>query len=149
MRKILIILFSTSLTSCYFGANESGGKITKNFHLIGWDEKDWQIVYNATDNDIYNPEKIIIRHDVFAVGHNDDFIIAKQHPCENTESHLIDFDSLRANKNITNFYIIEILNGNNNYQIHKYKNELEFKKGRIELRVSKDLEYKFYDKELE
>ena len=147
MRKILILLFLTSFTSCYFGANESGGKITNNFHLIGWDNEDWQIVYSETNNDIYNPEKIIIQHDVFAVGHNDNFIIVKQHPCENTEPHLIDFDSLRVNKNITNFYIIDIQN--NHYQIHKYKNELKFKKGRIELGVPKDLEYKFYDKDLE
>lgn len=150
MKKILIIIFITSLTSCYFGANESGGKITQNFHLIGWDEKDWQIVYSKTNKDIYNPEKIIIQHDVFAVGHNDNFIIAKQHPCRNTEPHLIDFDSLSANKIITNYYIIDIHNKNSNkYQIHQYKNELEFKKGRIALGVPKDLNYKFYDKDLE
>lgn len=146
MKKILTLLFITSLTSCYFGSNESGKKITKNFYLIGWDENDWQIVHSL-NNEINKPEKIIIKHDVFAVGHNKDFIIVKQHPCENSEPHLIDFESLEANKNITNYYIIEILE--NSYQIHNYVNLNEFKKGRLELGVPDNLDYNVYDKTLE
>ena len=146
MRKIIILIIITSFTSCYFGANESGGKIIKNFYLIGWDEKDWQIVHSL-NNEIYEPEKIIIQHDVFAVGHNKDFIIAKQHPCQDSELHIIDFDSLKVNKSITNYYIIEI--HKNSYQLHNYVNLNEFKKGKLKLGVPENLDYKFYDKTLE
>lgn len=147
MKKLFALLLLISFTSCYFGANESGGKITSNFYLIGWDEKDWQIVHSL-DSEIYKPEKIIIGHDVFAVGHNKDFIIAKQHPCEGLEPHLIDLDSLKPNKTITNYYIIEVLKGEK-YRLHKFNSEKEFKKNRVVLGVPKDLTYKFYDKELE
>lgn len=148
MRKLSLLLILMTFISCYFGANESGGKITDDFYLIGWDEKDWQIVYSL-DNKIYDPEKIIIQHDVFAVGHNKDFIIAKQHPCADNSPHLIDFDSLKPNKNITNHYIIKISKGENNYQIHKFGNEKDFINGKKSLGVPKTLEFKFYDEKLE
>ncbi|MEL0456806.1 hypothetical protein WJN01_11235 [Flavobacteriaceae bacterium SZ-1-7] len=148
MKKTSLILVLMTLTSCYFSTNESGGKIIDNFYLIGWDERDWQIVYSL-NNKIYEPEKIIIQHDVFAVGHEKDFIIAKQHPCANTSPHLVDFDSLKPNIKITNYYIIKIMQGENNYQLHKYKNEKDFIKGRMNLGVPENLEYKFYDEKLE
>ncbi|OMP32854.1 DUF3997 domain-containing protein [Mangrovimonas sp. DI 80] len=149
MRKITSqLLILITLTSCYFGANESGVHIIDDFYLIGWDQKDWQIVYSL-DNKIYDPEKIIVQHDVFAVGNNKDFIIAKQHPCENTSPHLIDFDNPKPNKTVTNYYIIKIMKGDNNYQIHKFKNENDFRKGKINLGVPNNLEYTFYDEKLE
>ncbi|WP_053991556.1 DUF3997 domain-containing protein [Mangrovimonas sp. TPBH4] len=148
MRKIVsLFLILITLTSCYFGANESGGKITDDFYLIGWDQRDWHIVYSLNDK-IYEPEKIIVQHDVFAIGNNKDFIIAKQHPCANTLPHLIDFDSLKPNKTVTNYYIIKIMEGNNNYELHKFGNENDFIKGRTNLGVPENLGYRFIDKNL-
>ncbi len=136
------------LTGCYFGANESGGRIIDNFHLIGWDERDWQIVYSE-DNKIYHPEKIIIGHDVFAVGNNDDFIIVKQHPCDNPVPHLADFDTLRPDKEVTNYYIIDIRHGSQSYKLHKFADQEEFDEERRKLGVPMELTYKFYDAKLD
>ena len=136
------------MTSCYFGANESGERIIRDFYLIGWDEKDWQIVYSE-DNNYHDERKIIIRHDVFAVGHNDNFIIVKQHPCSNSERHLVDYDSHRPNKEVTNYYIIDIRKNVNPYALHKFPNEKTFEEGRRLLGVEDDLTYKFYDSKLE
>lgn len=67
------------MANCYFGANESGGHITKDFYLVGWDETDWKVIRSK---DGYNafPKNPLIDHSVFAVGNNNDFIIIKQHP---------------------------------------------------------------------
>ena len=107
MKKIFGILLCFYLTSCFFGANESSKKIIKDFYLVAWDERDW-IAYSKDDSSIFDIEKIIISHDVIAVGNNDDFIIGKQHPCENKEKHFMDFDSLKPNKAIINYFIIEL-----------------------------------------
>lgn len=144
--KIYGLIFCIFLTSCYFGANESKVQIIKNFYLVSWDERDW-IAYNTDDKSIYVDEKIVIGHDVFAIGNNDDFIIVKQHPCENKELHFMDYDSLKPNKAITNYYIIDIRA--KNYKIHCFYNSLDFNKGRSRLGVPNSLRYKFYDNVIE
>jgi len=128
--------------------NESGAKIAKNFYLIGWDQQYWQIVYSLDDK-VHNPEKVIIRHDVFAVGHNKDFIIAKQHPCEDIKPHLLDLDSLKPNKDVTKYYIIDIRNEDDTYSLHMFHDYEMYMELRKSLGVPEDLTYKFYDKELE
>lgn len=142
------MLFLICLSSCYFGANESGGHIIQDFYLIGWDERDWQIVYSP-NGEIYDPEKIIIRHDVFAVGHNDDFIVAKQHPCQSVEPHLVHTDTLKPDKEITNYYIIDIRKGEDAYQVYQFNNEGAYNDKRITLGVPKDLTFTFNDEKLE
>jgi hypothetical protein len=146
IKKIFGLLFCVFLTGCYFGANESKQQIIKDFYLVSWDERDW-IAYSADDKSIYVDEKIVIGHDVFAVGNNDDFIIVKQHPCENKELHFMDYDSLKPNKAITNYYIIDTRT--ENYKIHRFNNALDFNEGRTRLGIPKSLPYKFYDKLIE
>jgi hypothetical protein len=148
MKNVRSILLLVCFSSCYFGANESGGHIIQDFYLIGWDERDWQIVYSA-NGEIYDPEKVIIRHDVFAVGHNDNFIVAKQHPCQNVEPHLMHRDTLKPDKAITNYYIIDIGKGNEAYQLYQFNDEQAYNDKRIALGVPKDLTFTFNDEKLE
>lgn len=145
--KIFFSLMPCScLTSCYFGANESGSKIMKDFYLVGWDDRDW-IAYSSEDVDIYATEKIIIGHDVFAVGNNEDFIIVKQHPCENKDLHFMDFDSLKPNISITNYFIIDTRN--DGYKLHQFDNEKDFNTAKTQFGIPKSLTYKFNDNKIE
>ena len=146
MKKILGLFISLFLTSCYFGANESDSEITKGFYLAKWDDNTW-IAYSKTGDSIFEPKKIIIGHNVFAVGNNDDFIIGKQHPCENKEAHFTDYDSLRPNRKITNFFIIDARNHTS--KIHLFNKEKDFNIEKARLGVPQSLAYKFYAKELE
>ena len=144
--KVLFGLFICfCLSGCYFGANESGGEIINHFYLARWDENTW-IAYSKNDDSIYEPNKIVIGHNVFAVGNNDDFIIVKQHPCENEDMHFMDYDSLQPNRAITNYFIIDT---RNNYKLHSFDNERDFNNQRIIFGIPKSLPYQFYDKELE
>jgi len=146
MKKLFGLLLIFCLTSCYFGANESESKIMKDFYLASWDKTTW-IAYSKDSDSILEPKKIIICHDVFAVGNNNDFIIAKQHPCENADRHYMDYDSFKPNKVITNYYIIDTRN--DRYKLHCYDNERDFNEERIRFGIPKSMSFKFYDKELE
>lgn len=120
--------------------------IMKDFYLVGWDERDW-IAYSTSDDSIYETEKIIIGHDVFAVGNNNDFIIVKQHPCENKDSHFMDYGSLKPNKAVIHYSIIDTRD--DGYKLHRFDNEKDFDNGRSRLGVPKSLIYKFKDNEIE
>lgn len=148
MKKIIPILILITLTSCYFGANEYSGKITRDFYVIAWDEKFWQISRSNNSSE-FDTENIIIRHDVYGIGHNENFIIAVQHPCENESPHITDYyDDFTVNKEITYYYIIELLK-NDTYRINKFDSKAKYLKARDELGVPKDLEYKFYKEAFE
>ena len=142
MRKALLFATLLTFSGCYFGMNEDSGKIVRDFYLISWDGKFHQISRSKNSSE-FNSENIIIRHDVFAVGHNKNFIIAAQHPCENRKHHLTDYSSeYTVNKEITNYYIIELLNGDD-YVVNMFDNLAEYQQGRIDLKVPKDLKYLF------
>jgi len=71
------------LTNC--GINDSYNKITKDFYFTCWDEH-CKIVLSKDDNPSFF-SGVIIEQSVFALGHNSDFIIAKQHPHKDKEIH--------------------------------------------------------------
>ncbi|MBK8352720.1 MAG: DUF3997 domain-containing protein [Saprospirales bacterium] len=146
MKKIFGILVCLFFDSCYFGANESAGEIIKGFYLAHWDENTW-IAHSLDGDSIYELKNIIISHNVFAVGNNDDFIVGKQHPCENKETHFMDFDSVKPNRKITNFFIIDTRN--ETYKIHQFDKEVHFDNEKKRLGIPDSLPYKFYSKELE
>lgn len=58
--------------------------LTKNFNLSWWAEPKYQSIYEKSDPHEYGGS-VIIPETVFAVGFNDDFIIAKQHPNKEEE----------------------------------------------------------------
>ena len=122
--KLSITLFLCFfLTSCYFGSNESGREIINDCYLARWDNDTW-ISYSKDGDAIWDADNIIVGHNIFAVGDNDDFIIAKQHPCKNTLPHIQDYDSLSPDRNVTNYYIIDTRN--DSYVVHRYNNKKDF-----------------------
>lgn len=146
MKKIFGLLFCIYLTSCLFGANGSSKKIMKEFYLASWDEKDW-IVYSKDGKDIFEDRNIVIGHDIFAIGDNDDFIIGKQYPCENKHKHYMDFDSLKPNRSIINYFIIDTRN--DSYKLKNFDNEIDFYNERAKLGIPENLNYKFIDMRIE
>lgn len=146
MKKLTILLLCLFLTSCYFGQNESSDEIIKNFHLARWDENTW-ISYTEDNDSIFEDEKIVVGHNVFAIGNNENFIIGKQHPCENKNKHFIDYDSLKPNRKVINYFIID--NRNDTYKLYNFSTEKDFNIEKTRLGIPKSLPYQFYDKNLE
>lgn len=86
MKKLLFLGLSLSLlTGCFFGDEPTSyTKLTKDFWLYWWgDSTDQNIVLNTSKNP--NGGLGVVGHTVFAVGYNDNFIIAKQHPDKQEE----------------------------------------------------------------
>ena len=100
-RKIttLLLLILATLTSCFGLFDSRSERITEDYILIWIDLQESQCVIREWDS--YSGETIIPEY-VFAVGHNDDYIIAKQHPTAGFEG------SYKINDKITNYYIIDI-----------------------------------------
>jgi len=148
MKMRIGFFLSFCISSCYFGANDSGVEIMNDFYLARWDENAW-ISYSKDRDDIWNPQNIIIGHNVFAVGNNDDFIIAKQHPCKKKHAHFQDLsdDSTKPDRTITRYLIIDTRN--DSYIIHSYNTESEFDRAKMKFEIDKKLPYKFYAKEIE
>lgn len=119
----LILIGILTLNSCWNNPSESD-LIIGNYY-VGWND----LVANRAI--VEKPEKDspyssgVISDYVFAVGHNSDFIIAKQHPYLNDLT-------------VTKYFIIDLKkrkSGNNNSVIGPLKKE-EFDKKRIELNIS-------------
>ena len=93
MKRVLFIVVSVLiLTSCYFGDNPmEQNRITGCFWLDWFDNPiDQKIVYSPTED--LNGGSIVVEKTVFAIGSNDNFIIAKQHPdkAQEVEERLYD-----------------------------------------------------------
>ena len=143
MRIYSTIILCFLLTSCYFGANESGYEIINDFYLVKWDNDTW-ISHSKDGDNIWNKENIIVSHNVFAINVVDDFIIIKQHPCENTLSHGQDFDDKEPNKAVINYFIIDSKNQTN--KVNLYTNKRDFDNAKAKFKIPKNLPYKFYTK---
>jgi len=87
----ILIFFMTLMTSCGLFESTSDtivGKFTVSFV----DDITWRSV--CLDNGI------LVEPYVFAVGHNEKFIVAKQHPCARTE--------FKVNTSVTKYFIIDM-----------------------------------------
>jgi len=102
LKHILIILFlSFGLTSC-FGLFDGGSdKITDKYRVLWIDLKQNQGISEEIDNSSGSYIEIIPCY-VFAVGHNKNFIVAKQHPASGFES------GYQINTKITNYYLVNL-----------------------------------------
>lgn len=86
MKKLILIgLSALLLTGCFYG-NEanSNHKLTKDFWLNWWGDSTDQNILLSEDSDGHSGIGVI-EQTVFAVGYNDNFIIAKQHPDKEEE----------------------------------------------------------------
>lgn len=99
MKKYLVIgLIGLLLTGCFWGDEPTSyRKLTKDFWLNWWaDSTDQHILLSTSDNG--NGGSFVVKQTVFAVGYNDNFIIAKQHPDkeEEIQARLFNRDSIEG-----------------------------------------------------
>ncbi len=93
--QFMFLLASTLLVCSCRGLFEDK-EVAGNFHIVALGSKyDMSLGYEINDGGFIN----IIPHVVFAVGYNEKYIIAKQHPLD-----------IKAglNKKVTNYYIIPV-----------------------------------------
>ena len=125
----LSIFFVGVITSCWYQGLAYKEQIQDYYYLIATDdEKYMSIAYNDYGGSAYLN---IIPSTVFAVGYNENFIIAKRHPSQFSEP---------INKNITNYYIIPIKNNPNNNAIGPLSLE-QFYEKRKELNVPDSVKF--------
>lgn len=129
---ILIVLFNISC----FGLFDNGSDhIVGDFYTV-WIDEHSNRTLSIKDTDTSFPT--VISEYVFSVGHNDNFIIAKQHPKPDRFAENI-------NVKITNYYIVDINNSDKFVQkIYGPFDEKTFNKKLKELNVGKiefDLNY--------
>ena len=146
MKNLIGGCLSFILTSCYFGMNEAGEEIVNNCYLVRWDSDTW-ISYSKSGDGIWDTENMIVGHNVFTLGDYDDFIFGMQHPCENKLPHVQDYDSLRPDRNVTNYFIID--SREDSCIVHIYHNEITFNDARTLFGIPSNLPYKFYASEID
>ena len=105
MKKLILIgLSALFIAGCFWGGDEATSytKLTKDFWLNWWADSTDQHILLSFDNK-GNGGTPIIKQTVFAVGFNDNFIIAKQHPdkVEEIQARLFNRDS------VTGDYLLE------------------------------------------
>jgi hypothetical protein len=125
----LCIIFLAGVATCryWYRAFAYEEQIQDYYYLIAVDdEKYMDISYNNGGGTFS-----VIPSTVFAVGYNENFIIAKQHPCYFAEP---------IDKTITHYYIIPIKNNPNNNAIGPLTLE-QFYEKRKELNVPDSVKF--------
>jgi|HubBroStandDraft_3_1064219.scaffolds.fasta_scaffold323569_1 hypothetical protein len=98
---ILFILISVTLTCC-FGLFDSGKKRIIGKYIVIWiDLPQNQSLSEEFETNSSGSADIVFPY-VFAVGHNDHYIIAKQHPTNGFEG------GYKMDTTVTNYYILDI-----------------------------------------
>jgi len=132
MKKIFYLIFLSILTNGCAWLDESEHQKIIGQYEIGWNdlESNRAITKEITENNYHT----IVSNYVYAVGHNESYIIAKQHQNFNTE---------------TNYYLIDINKNKDDSSkgIHGPLNETEFEKIKKKLNIeSLDFDMNFNDK---
>ena len=104
------------VTSCYFGDNPSDTKnLTGNFYLSWFESQiDQNIIYSTAKNQTVGIP--VVKKTVFAVGYNENFIIAKQHPDKSIEI-------------IERLYDVHARNSKEDYQVKKLSDTIYLLEG--------------------
>lgn len=120
-RLTTILILLLIMNGCLMDEPTEVHHLVKNFNLAWWAEPRYQGLYENSDPNKYGGSTII-SETIFAVGFNDDFIIAKQHPNKQEEisKRLFNRDSTRNYRlsnpadtiYISEEYSIFIRNGN-------------------------------------
>jgi len=93
--KILLVTCFLLFQSCYFGAGMVEQNITDKYWLFANNTMDEMSIWYFPKNG----SNLIVKETVFAVGYNDNFIIAKNHPKDLAG---------KINKSVTHYHIINI-----------------------------------------
>lgn len=124
MRKLTLV-FVILLQSCLFGVGLVEEEITDKYWLIANNTLDEMSIWYFPGE---HQSKLIVEETVFAVGHNDDYIIAKSHPKDSTNG---------LNKNVTFYHIIELAGANKSVPITLE----QFRSKRKELQIPEKLRF--------
>ncbi len=100
-RVIFLILLTTVLTSCFGLFDHGSDKIVGRYVVLWIDLQETQSIYEQDDLNSSGSTEIIPEY-VFAIGHNKDFIIAKQHPTNGFEG------GYKVDTKTTNYYIVDV-----------------------------------------
>lgn len=96
-----IIILILSLNSCFFLFDSGGDKIIGNYKILWIDLLEQQVICESLNENSSSCSTLVEEY-VFAVGHDSNFIFAKQHPTNGFEGgHVID-------TTITNYHIIDM-----------------------------------------
>jgi len=126
IKCIILLLISVLLTGC-FGLFDSGTKRITGKYIVVWiDLPRNQGI--AEEIEEHSGSSIgIVPEYVFAVGHNENYIIAKQHPTSGFENGFI------IDTTITNYYIVD-MKAQKNKVIGPLTNS-KFDSSRIDLKI--------------
>ncbi|PXY02710.1 hypothetical protein DF185_01040 [Marinifilum breve] len=123
-------LIAILLSGC-FGLFDSGSDRIKGRYIVLWIDSPKNQTISKEDQLHSSGSSMIIDEYVFAVGHNDEYIIAKQHPTSGFQG------GYEADTTITNFYIIQ-MNQKTKFErdtVWGPLNESDFKKERSKLGI--------------
>jgi len=97
---IIIILVGLTLSSCYL-FDSGSDKIIGNYKVLWIDIFSNQIICEADKENSTSCSQLIGEY-VFAVGHNSNFIVAKQHPTNGFKN------GYEVDTSVTNYFVIDI-----------------------------------------
>ena len=100
---LIILLWATclTLTGCFGLFDSSSDDITGRYKVTWIDVQEQQFI--CVELEEYSTGSLILVPEyVFAVGHDDNFIIAKQHPTSGFEN------GFKIDKSVTNYYVIDM-----------------------------------------
>lgn len=131
--SILFIFLIFTLQSCLFGGGLVEREITDDYWLFANGKmEEMSIVYFPKDNG----SDLIVNETVFAVGYNENFILAKSHP--------------NGSKLVTYYHIIEINKDENNKPGQAVSMTFEqYKLKKEQLKIPSDIDFSIVYKELE
>lgn len=123
--------------ACYFGAGLIETELTDNFSLFANNDMDEMRIWYFPGEHRSN---LIVRETVFAVGYNDEFIIAKSHP-KNSENQI--------DKNVILYHIVQVENCKTNPKESAGMTREQFEFRRRQLNIPSDLQFTKVFAELE
>ena len=100
-RFIFLIFLSIGLTSCFGLFDHGSDKIVGRYIVLWIDLQENQTISEQDEIDSPNSSTVIPEY-VFAVGHNQDFIIAKQKPNNGFDG------GYEVDTKTTNYYIVDV-----------------------------------------
>lgn len=99
--RYLVLPLALILTGC-FGLFDSGSDtISGNYEVVWIDLREQQFICERSETSSSSCIGLVGEY-VFSVGHNDNFIIAKQHPTSGFK------DGFKIDTTITNYFIIDM-----------------------------------------
>lgn len=102
--SVFLLLSSNIFLSCFGYGDSDSDRITEKYIVLWIDWVETRSINEEIEKYSSSSTQIVPQY-VFAVGHNDHFIIAKQHPT----SDLNDKFEYEIDTTITNYFIIDIL----------------------------------------